>query len=236
MIEAGIEFHEEIEDVLAAFGALPPPLRPIYFSHEEKIVDTADQFQDEDRFSAFRARSESGFYLLGESITYSFRLAKRKPSICDCFIDVPDAVAKQFLIQMSAAKPLFGFACLPAEREYRNLIRVQQGVNNIENWVGRDTQKSVPGLYWLTLLSEGLAKQHSIPFDAIEAVALEHLTLGNGQHLFCFYERPEDWQKTNAVTELSASLSGVFNMENIRPHLLAAKNFLELSSLLRNWR
>lgn len=236
MIEAGLEFDGEIDRVLAAFIALPPPLRPVYFSHEEKIMDTVDRVDDQRRFAAFRSRSQSGFFLLSETVTYSVRLAMGSPLVCDCFIDVQPEIAKQFLVQMSTARPLFGFACAPPEREYRNRVTVQQGSNKIENWVGRDTRKNVPGLYWLTLLSETLAKRHGVSLAAIEAVAQEHIALEGGQHLFRFYERPEDWQKTNAVTELCTSLTGVFNVEDVKPQLLAAKNFLELNSMLRDWR
>jgi hypothetical protein len=75
-----------------------------------------------------------------------------------------------------------------------------------------------------------------VSLAAIEAVAQEHVALEGGQHLFRFYERPEDWQKTNAVNELCASITGVFNVEKVKPQLLAAKNFLELNSMLRDWR
>jgi hypothetical protein len=236
MIEAGLEFDGEFDRVLAAFITLPAPLRPVNFSHEERIVDTADRVEDQRRFSAFRARSKSGFFLLGETATYSVRLATGRPLICDCFLNMRPEVAKQLLVHMSTAQPTFGFACAPAEREHRNRFTVQQGNNKIDNWVGRDTRKNLPGLYWLTLLSETLAKRHRVSFDAIEAVAKEHIALEGGQHLFRFYERPEDWQKTNAVTELCASLPGVFNIEKVKPQLLAAKNFLELSSMLQDWR
>jgi hypothetical protein len=236
MIEAGLEFDGEVERVLPAFIALPPPLRPAYFSHEEKIVDTADRVEDQRRFAEFRARSQSGFFLLNDVVTYSLRFSMGRPLICDCFIDVQPETAKQFLAQMSTALPVFGFACAPAEREHRNRVTIQQGSNKVENWVGRDTRKNVPGLYWLTLLSETLAKRHGVPLAAIEAVAQEHIALAGGQHLFRFHERPEDWQKTSAVTELCASLSGVFNVEEVKPQLLAAKSFLELSSMLRDLR
>lgn len=236
MIEAGLEFDGEIEHVMAAFIALPPPLRPAYFSHEEKIIDTTNRVEDHGRFSAFRARSQSGFFLLNEAVTYSLRFATGRPLICDCFIDVQPEIAKQFLAHMSTARPLFGFACAPAEHEYRNRVSVQQGNNKIDSWVGRDTRKNVPGLYWLTLLSETLATRHGVSLAAIEAIAQEHIALEGGQYLFQFYERPEDWQKTHAVAELCASLPGIFNVETVRPQLLAAKTFLELNSMLCDMR
>lgn len=236
MIEAGLEFETDIDSVLAAFAALPPPLRPSYFSHEEKIVDTTDRVEDRGRFAAFRARSQSGFFLLNDVATYSLRVATGKPLICDCFLDVQPELGRKFLIHMAVAHPLFGFVCAPEEREHRNRVTVHQGNNKIEGWVGRDTRKNIPGFYWLTLLSEELVERHRVSLTAIEAVAQEHLPLEGGRHLFRFYDRPEDWQKTNAVTELCSSLPGVFDVAKVKLQFLAAKNFLELHEILQNWR
>ena len=86
------------------------------------------------------------------------------------------------------------------------------------------------------MLPESLAKQHGVSLSAVEKVAREHIELGAGQHLFRFYDRPEDWRSTPAVAELCASLPGVFDVEKIKPQLTAAKNFLELDAMLRNWK
>jgi hypothetical protein len=173
---------------------------------------------------------------MGKTVTYSIRLAAEAPMICDCFIDVQPEVAQQFLVQMSTAQPLFGFACLPAEREHRNLISFQFGINKIEKWVGRNAEQNVPGLYWLTLLSETLLKRHGVPLGAIEAVAKEHIALEGGQHLFRFYERPEDWQTSSSIGELCASLPGVFNVEAAKAKVMSANSVLEANAMLRNWK
>ena len=94
----------------------------------------------------------------------------------------------------------------------------------------------MPGFYWLTLLPDTLAQLHGIPLSAVEAVAKEHIELDGGQHLFRFYDRPEGWRETSAVTELCLSLSGVFDVEKVKPRLSAATNFLELNSMLREWK
>ena len=236
MIEAGLEFDGVIDRVVAAFAELPLSLRPIHFSHEEKVGSDADRIEDQKRFAAFVAKSKSGFFLLGPAVTYSIRVASGRPLVCDCFIDVEPEIAKQFLMHMSKAQPLFGFACESGERERRNRVTTQQGVNTIESWVGRDVQKYVPGFYWLTLLPDAMAKQHGVPLSAVEDVAQEHIELEGGQHLFRFYERPEDWQATSVVAELCASLPGVFDVERVKSQLPAAKNFLELNSMLRDWK
>jgi len=237
MIQARLDFDDAIDHVLKALADLPATLRPIHFSHEEKVASDADRIDDQKRFSAFVVRSKSGFILFGPSgVSYSIRISEGNPLICDCFLDVSPEAAEHFLKHMSKARPIFGFACTPAERERRNRVTTQQGPNRIESWVGRDTQRYVPGLYWLTLLPEPLARQHGVPLSAVGAIAQEHVELDCGQHLFRFYERPEDWQGTSTVTDFSASLPGVFDIEKIKPQIMAAKNFLDLNALLREWR
>lgn len=236
MIEAGLLFSVALDRVVMAFFDLPAQIRPVHFSHDEKPAKDADRIADQKRFAAFVTKSPSGFFLLGPGLTCSIRIATGRPLVCDCFLDVAPEAAEDFLAHMSKARPIFGFACMPGERERRNRVITKQGSNKIESWVGRDTQKYVPGLYWLTLLPDALARQHDVPLAAVAAVAQKHVALGSGQHLFRFYERPEDWQETSAVTDLIASLPGVFDVEKIRPQLLAAKNFLDLNAFLREWR
>jgi hypothetical protein len=236
MIEAELEFEGSIDPVLAAFSELPTSLQPVYFSHGETPASDADRIVDQKRFAAFVAKSKSGFFLLGPGLTYSLRIADGKPLICNCFLDVAPEAAEFLLRHMSRARPLFGFACAPDERERRNRVTTQQGVNRIESWVGRDTQRYVPGLYWLTLLPETLARQHNVPLSDLSAVAQQHIELQDGQHLFRFYERPEDWKSNSAVSDLRMSLPGVFDIEKIKQPLMAAKNFLELDALLQDWR
>jgi len=236
MIEAGLDFEGAIDRVVTAFADLPEPLRPVHFSHEEKLASDADRIDDQMRFAVFVAKSKSGFFLLGPGVTYSVRIATGKPLVCDCFLELTPEALEQFLKHMSKAKPVFGFACVPGERERRNRVTTRQGVNVIESWVGRDTKKYVPGFYWLTLLPDALAEQHGVPLSSVKAVAQEHVELEGGLHLFRFYERPEDWQETPAVTKLCASLPGVFDVEKVKLQLSAAKSFLDLNSMLRKWK
>ena len=94
----------------------------------------------------------------------------------------------------------------------------------------------IPVLYWLTLLPAALAERHHVPLAALQHVALEHVELDGGQHLFRFYERPADWRSAPLVDELRRSLHGIFNIEAVRPQLAAAKTFLEFDSLASKWR
>lgn len=237
-IEAGLEFSKgTIDRVVRAFITLPVPLRPSHFSYDENVRKHDDQIDDKKRFTAFLARSQSGFFLSGEAVAYSIRIASGKPTICDCFLDLEPEAVKTFMLHMSIARPLFGFACAPDERERRNRLNIRlQDKYAVQAWVGRDIYKYVPGFYWLTLLPDILARQHGIPLPLVEQVALAHFELEAKQHLFQFYERPDDWSTKANVARLCASLSGVFDIEMVRPQALTATNIFHLNSMLDQWK
>ncbi len=235
MIEAGLEFQASARRlVVESFLLLPGELRPTHESANED--EAATKIQDYDKFLEGVMKHETGFFLKGPSITYDISLAGNRSIICNCFLDVDPALAKIFLTLMAKAQPVFGFACAPEEREYRNRVTIKQGVNTIESWVGRDTQKYIPGLYWLTLLPAELAEKRGASLSVIGGIALEHLELEGQQHLFRFYEKPENWRSAAAVKELCSSLPGIFDIEKVRPQLESAKTFLELNTMINTWK
>jgi len=235
MIEARLEFAPgSLKQVLRKLLSSPADLRPTHHSLGED--EKGELITDPEEFIELVKEQTPGPYLIGRRCSYDISVPVPKPIVCHGFLEVEPSLAEQFLTHMATAQPIFGFACVQEERYQRNRVTIKQGVNTIESWVGRDTQRYVPGFYWLTLLPDALAKQHGVPLSEVEKVAQEHIELEGGQHLFRFYERPEDWQATSAVAELCASLPGVFDVERVKPQLPAAKNFLELDSMLRVWK
>jgi hypothetical protein len=177
-----------------------------------------------------------GVYLQNSTALYDLRRSSPSTFIVDADLEaIPDAAVRVFLIQMAIAHPIFGFACAEEELEHRNRITTKLGVNTIESWVGRDTRRYVPGLYWWTLLPASLAEQHGIPLSTIAGAAREHIELEGQQHLFRFYEKPRDWQSAAVMAELYRSLPGVFDVEKLRPKLRGATTFLELNAILDAW-
>jgi len=236
-ITSKLEFVQENSGrAIDAFLTLPQGLRPTHYCVGER--DVRKPIPDRSiRLETLPGNSD-GFFLKGPHVVYNIRhlnLAKDILVICDCFLKVDPNLVKQFLIHMATALPIFGFACTWEEECQRNRVTVEQSIGTIESWVGRDVQKYIPGFYWLTLIPDVLAKQHNVSLSDVDKVAQEHIVIEGGQHLFRFYEKPEDWQKTSAVAELCASLPGVFDVDRVKPHLLVPKNFMELNSMLRNW-
>lgn len=235
MIEARLEFRPGmLQQVVSKLLSLPAELRPSHHSLGED--EKGRPIHDGHVFASSLIERSPGPYLTGDNCSYDISLASPRPIICHGCLDVEPGLAKQFMVEMASLKPIFGFACAQDERHRRNRVVTRQGMNTVESWVGRDTQKYVPGLYWLTLLPDALANQHGIPLSIVETNAREHIKLEGGQHLFRFYERPDDWQTASDVTELCASLPGVFNVEKVKALLSTAKNFLELNAMLRDWK
>lgn len=237
MITAVLEFDSEnLDGVLTAFLSLPSRLRPTHFSDDELDISRRTDIDNAKDFTRFFNKRTTGFFLFGPALSCLASIAPNKSIIVHCSIDGEPNLAKQFLVHLAKAQPIFGFACTPEEKEAKNRVTTKQSINTIESWVGRDTRKYIPGLYWLTLLSAALAEKHGVPLSAIEHAALEHVELEGGQHLFRFHEKPENWRSSAAVAELSSSLPGVFDVEKVRPQLEAAKNFLDLNAIIRKWK
>jgi len=235
MIEAGLEFaNARLQEVLQALFALPADLRPSRYSRGED--EPATVIVELDEFLASTERKAPGPLLIAPRGTYDISIPEDKPLVCVCFLDVEPMLAKEFMLHMATAKPRFGFACAPEEREHRNRIKTKQGENLIESWVGRDLEQYIPGLYWLTLVPEVLAKKHDVPLSALKKIAREHIVVEDDQHLFRFYENPNDWKSTGDVARLCASLPGIFDIEQIRTQLMSAKTFLDLNALVRRWK
>jgi hypothetical protein len=235
MIEAGLEYESgALDKILLAFASLPIGLKPVYFASEEKDVGgRASLIEDQKKFSAFIKTNKAGFFLRGPGLTYSISLAGSKPIICDCFLEVEPVMMPKFFVGMAKANPVFGFACALEEREWRNRIIVKIGINTIETWVGRDTKKYIPGLYWLTLIPDRLAKLHNISTAEICKAARENTILDGNQFLFQFYQNPKDWLADKSkMGILCASTPGIFSVEKIRLAAMAATTYAELQAVL----
>lgn len=234
MIESRLDFKlGSIRQLVTALMSLPAELRPACHSLGEDEVGTP--IVDAQGFANSLNDGSPGLFLRGHHSSFYIR-TERKRIVCQCYLDVTPSSARKFMIEMARLEPIFGFACSPEERERRNRVVVQQGENTIESWVGRDSEKFVPGLYWLTLLSDSMLEKHGVPLSALKSVALRASRIDIEQNLLQFYETPAEWSSTENVSRLCAQWPGIFNVERVIPMLLGAKTFLELNSLLREVR
>jgi hypothetical protein len=242
MIDLFVEFDTaDVGSIVELFCTLPDELCPTHFSFGEGESDALISSVNEVLESVGKAgigpvlknaqvTYEIGFFdgLVGEDRVTS------KTITCSGFLKLGVEQVKKLMKEILKSHPIFGFACLPEEREAKNRVVIQQGVNKVESWVGRDVNKYIPGFYWLTMLTNELLLKHGLQVEAIRAQALEAWEV-NGNYLFCFYEDPGDWNKSVATQQLY-SFPGVFNIEKAKKELSSKANFLELDAALRQWK
>jgi hypothetical protein len=242
MTKAELEFEfSTARLVLEKILTLPEALRPTHESLGENEAGTiiGDVKKIIRRFEvpvSFEVPISS-VYLRNLGALYDVRKLRNGNLVCCGYFDeIPLSTVKDFLTHMATARPIFGFACAPEEREQRNRVKTKQGVNTIESWVGRDIQKYIPGLYWWTLLPASLTEKHGVSLATVASMALEHVELEGRQHLFRFYEKPGDWRSATVMAELYSLLPLVFDVEKVRSQLEGAKTFLELNAMVNTWK
>lgn len=238
LIEAGLVFENNIDTLLAVFLELPQPLRPSIFSDEERASRRGErgELNDSVRFRDFVAKNDAGFFLFGDNVTYSVRLCDGMRSCCDCFLEVSPELVEQLLTCLASARPLFGYACEREEYESRNRVVVKFGDSTVEAWVGRDTNKYVPGLYWLTLISETLANEHGLSLTRVERISAKHIVPAQGMHLFRLYDAPSAWKANDSVSRFCSEVPGVFDIKVVKEAIAIPSDFQDLKERLKEWR
>ena len=236
MIYTGFTFDNDIKVIINSFLELPIPFRHSRYSYGEIFDRDAGAIENEEEFNKFIEKSDSGFFLLGPGVSYNFKITKNKPILCDGFIEVGLDSVELFLERICELNPIFGFACEPSELIRRNRISIKLNENEIEAWVGFDVDKYVPGLYWMTIMSEDLRKSHSISLDIIKSASIGSSAFDCGLYMFRFHERPDQWRGNLKVEDICRSLPGVFHIEDVLIQLSGVSDYLKLTSILREWK
>lgn len=235
MIEIGFEFRPSSrQDIIKALFALPETIRPNRQCRDEGDAGTV--IGDYDKFLEAFERRETGTMLKGPAGVFDISLAGNEVIRTSSFIDFDPEAITAFIIKMSCATPIFGFACIPEERERRNRVTTILRSNTVESWVGRGTNRYIPGLYWMTVISDDLMRKHNLSAEELGRIAREYVFLAGGQHFFRFYDRPEDWKTSTDVDNTIRSQSSFFQVEEAKIEISAARTFLELSMILRKWK
>jgi hypothetical protein len=235
MIMAALTFPLQMVDSLTkTILRLPGILKPTCFTLAEDEPTTA--IGDVDVFLKNFKMPSIGIHLQNSAVDYDLRRAGAHSFLVDADLGtIPNDAVRDFLINLAALHPIFGFACTQEERVYRNRITTTFGINVMESWVGRNTRKYIPGLYWWTLLPASLAEQHGVSLPALERSAQEHIELSGQQHLLRFYKEPEDWRSASFMADLYRSYPGIFDVEKLRPKLQGKTKFLEINAILDEW-
>lgn len=243
MIEATLYFEKiiHITALIKALKTLPASIRPVYFAEDEGKITKANKLTDEMRFQTFLKKNPIGFFLYAENKT-CIDISLPTTDYASITLYMADELSPQLVVAFfqgfSNYQPVFGYACEYDEYKHRNRHFITIGINHIESWIGRKLDKYISGVYWYTLLSDKLLKQHKVNLVdlAVEAIAVE--TLGDGSlHLLKFFERPEEWKShIDYLDNLCERVEGVFSRRIVEKAVIGVSTFLEYDSIIADWR
>ena len=235
--ENGIDTGGLVNDL----QGLPESIRPLYFAEDEGKIIKANKITDDRRFKDFRKRNQTGFFLYAENKTL-FDISIRRVGYTEVTLYLADHLSSElvamFLKSLVWQKPVFGFGNDEEEYKYRNRYYITIGKNHIEDWIGRDLGKYIPGVYWYTLFSDELLIKHGVDLANLSAEAILTETLGDGSlHLLKFYENAEDWKKNaERLDKLCEHTVGVFSRNSVEATVSGVSNYLEYDDLIAEWR
>lgn len=222
-----------LRNVVTMLCGVPDPLRATRHSGGED--EAKRPIKNVEEFAASLDRF--GTMLWAKHAHYTVRAPRDARVECMCQFKVDPPLVRAFMERMAPLDPIFGFACAWEENCHRNQIIARLRVGTLEAFVGSDLSKRVPGLYWLTLLSERLAARHGVPLAGLEAAALEHVALGGGLRLFRFHDHPAKWrERADEVDALCTALPGVFDIADLRARLVGVTEQRELYAIIDPWR
>lgn len=127
--------------------------------------------------------------------------------------------------------------CDHDEFKYRNLIHLDLGTMQVESWVGRDVSRYVPGLYYLTAISNQLLLSLHVGEASLEGLArFLHRKTSEGR-LFEFYDDIDKWEEfAGYLDKLCVELNWIFSKSLLERQLVGVKNYKEARNVLKNWR
>lgn len=243
MIESTVYFEKGVNPCSLAetLKALPEQIRPIYFAQDEGKIIKANRLDDEARFRAFLKENAIGFFLYAENRT-CINISTPTVGYAKVTLDLAEGLQEQLYLALfrclAESNPVFGYACKYDEYKHRNRYYITLGKNNIEDWIGRKLDKYISGVYWHTLLSEGLLAKHGVKLADLAQEAISAEIYGDGSlHLLKFFESPEDW-KNNAgrLDDLCERVEGVFSRRAVEAAVVGVTSFLEYDDIVGNWR
>ena len=216
-----IEVHGDksaIQQCLMHSEQLPKAFIPLYFSENEVGVDKSNnRCSDTAKYEQFKAENTLGYFLHSDSCLIDISFSGEKGSI---FFDVKKQKAFMEISKLmeffSVEGIHYAMACEWDEWRYRNGLVKTIGNSTIENWVGRDYRKYLPGLYWLNLIPQTLFEQLGIDQEKIVEAAYSSQSLNNSFILLKMYEMPQNWQNyAPDLDDLCEQESGIFSKWDI---------------------
>jgi len=210
---------------------------------DEGKVSEKSILDDPKRFNQFLKENKYGFYLFNKlkksvSANVSFLVGDRNPYIyyfqddrrCKILIKNVYVIIESYIL----ANALLAYACYDEEREYKNRIYVRFEVETVEAWVGRDIKRYLPGIYWITWISNRYASMHKLsPVEIAAEVGAEIRSLHDG-HLLQLGQHPSEWRNyLEKIKKYTAGKDNIFFVDKV--NVADIKTDAELDKITKKW-
>ena len=227
---------EKIFNFISLSNELPQTFVPIYFGEYEGVIDK-DKYVDRGRFKKFVNDNPLGFFLYSDycqmDITFSgidssiFIEIKKKQAITD---------VRELLYKLAELDIDYAYSSMWEERLYRNGLVKKIGASTIENWVGRDYRKYLPGIYWGNLISIEMINRIGLDISELLKSSFYNFKVNEKFYYIQMYETPSSWQDfAPDLDTLSENLTGVFFKWDIWDELEVIEDEKEYFATCSNW-
>ncbi len=175
-----------------------------------------------------------GYFLHAQNARYNVGTLNDVSLFIEC---ADEQVAWKLMNLLATCKIIYAYACEYAERVHQNRIAAKKSYGVDEQWVGRDSTKYLPGVYWLNLVPKSLLEQHGIDARSVDSISKTFKRIGDDKYLFQLYPKSTDWTKhTESIDLWRLNTPGVFFKKAAQIALEEASNFLEASEATRDWK
>ena len=257
MIWVSLYFEHGLDlgSVVNSLQALPPSVRPAYFSENEERPEApvfvrralrkgitfvkTNLLEDEPGFLDYQKDHPSGIVLYSENRTIID--VSGGAGYASVAIYLENQSDRRHVIDIFRCllnhKPLFGYACEANEYDHRHRHCITLGRHRIESWIGRNLEQYLTGAYWYTLLSDDVLGKHGVCLSDLSTEAVEVEICGDGSlHLLKFYEEAADWrQHADRLDALCEKTEGIFSRRSVETAVSGVTNFIEYCDVIDGW-
>lgn len=231
MIDSKINFkNSEHSQFISILTNLPVSLRPVVYSEAE------DELRVNIDLTKINCIEDIRGCLWAQDCEYDIYVNMDRSFSIFISNDESEEI-EQMMRDFSELEIEFGYACHSDERLHRNRIIQKKEYGTLESWVGRDYNKYLPGLYWITLIPNCLIKKFGIDVDEIRDLADKFEIKSNGNIFARFYDDPDQWQaRAEAIDSWCARTPGCFYKPPVESEAAKIPDFMGMSDFLFDYR
>ena len=231
-----------IDAIISQTNDLPGKVALLHAGVDEGKVTERDITKNALAFDQFVDNNEVGFFLYNydAKVLANVNLVgtggypsiefMQEDSSCTFLTGFVDQILDTF----ARYGAFFIYACLDEERDAKNRIYNDLDGYSVETWVGRDISKYIPGLYWITWISDKYASHLNIDIEEFAASVNDAIErLGDG-YLIRLGNNPGSWKKNlKKLSKLSKDRDYLFNIDKV--NISSAKTLVDIEDILFDW-